>query len=433
MATKTIAELTDATTVAAADEFPLIQGGVTKRATLAEVRTGLAIHLGTVADQAAMVALSSAIPGSQCTRTDTGTIWILSASPYSNASNWKDTSSTGASYVQNALTPASASLSPSVDSVVAALYPTPRTETAGFSLTNTVHANRDTFYNSASPGNATFASGHGMTVGANGVVTQIGAGAVTAVQGSGATLVYAPIVGASAVTSGDGDWWAWLQTGANEFTITDSGKAGATGGNVATDTIFDAKGDLAIGTGSNTAAKLTVGTDGYVLTADSTQTTGQKWAAAGGVQVIDLPLGSTIGASETNATLCTCTVPANSFTTGKLLRVTLMLIYEAANNITNLEVLFGGSVISARPTVSASAGSTTFITASNTSFAVSNSSQKTPAWYAHDLIFSNFIQAGSGSVTSTSVDATSSQTLLVRCTTSTGTTAVTCQGRVEIL
>lgn len=51
-------------------------------------------------------------------------------------------------------------------------------------------------------------------------------------------------------------------------------------GAVATDTIWDAKGDLAAGTGSNTAAKLTAGTNGHVLTADSAEATGLKWAAA---------------------------------------------------------------------------------------------------------------------------------------------------------
>ena len=51
------------------------------------------------------------------------------------------------------------------------------------------------------------------------------------------------------------------------------------GGDVATDTIWDAKGDLAGGTGSDTAAKLTVGTNDHVLTADSGEATGMKWAA----------------------------------------------------------------------------------------------------------------------------------------------------------
>lgn len=53
-------------------------------------------------------------------------------------------------------------------------------------------------------------------------------------------------------------------------------------GDVSTDAIFDAKGDLVVGTGANTASRLAVGTNDYVLTADSAEATGLKWAAAAG-------------------------------------------------------------------------------------------------------------------------------------------------------
>ena len=47
---------------------------------------------------------------------------------------------------------------------------------------------------------------------------------------------------------------------------------------MASDTIWDAKGDLAVGTGADTAQVLTVGvTNGMVLTVDSAETTGLKW------------------------------------------------------------------------------------------------------------------------------------------------------------
>ena len=48
------------------------------------------------------------------------------------------------------------------------------------------------------------------------------------------------------------------------------------------DTIIDAKGDLIVGSADDTATRLGVGTDGFVLTADSGETTGLKWASAGG-------------------------------------------------------------------------------------------------------------------------------------------------------
>lgn len=42
--------------------------------------------------------------------------------------------------------------------------------------------------------------------------------------------------------------------------------------------LYDAKGDLIVGTGNDTAAKLTVGSNGQLPLADSSQSTGLRWA-----------------------------------------------------------------------------------------------------------------------------------------------------------
>lgn len=47
-------------------------------------------------------------------------------------------------------------------------------------------------------------------------------------------------------------------------------------------TTFTSSGQVIVGTGLNTFTALAAGTDGYVLTADSSVPGGVKWAASGG-------------------------------------------------------------------------------------------------------------------------------------------------------
>jgi hypothetical protein len=69
---------------------------------------------------------------------------------------------------------------------------------------------------------------------------------------------------------------------------------------------IDAKGDLIVGSADNTIARLAVGTNGHVLTADSTATNGIKWAAAaGGGKVLQV-----VSATTTTAT----TIATTTFT-----------------------------------------------------------------------------------------------------------------------
>jgi len=106
------------------------------------------------------------------------------------------------------------------------------------------------------------------------------------------------------------DGAAWVASGATgdiEGVTAGTGiSGGGTSGTVTITnsmaTAIDAKGDLIVGTGADTFSKLTAGTNGYLLTADSAEATGLKWAApAGGGKVLQV-VSATYSTTTSNST-----------------------------------------------------------------------------------------------------------------------------------
>jgi hypothetical protein len=75
--------------------------------------------------------------------------------------------------------------------------------------------------------------------------------------------------------------------------------------------LVDAKGDLLVATAADTVARLPVGTNAQVLTADSGEASGVKWAAAGGaVSSVDGQTGAVLIVTQTITNGVTITAPS---------------------------------------------------------------------------------------------------------------------------
>lgn len=111
----------------------------------------------------------------------------------------------------------------------------------------------------------------------------------------------------NAVEAYDGS--AWVSVGSTgDITGVTAGTGISGGGTSGTVTVtnsmataIDAKGDLIAGTGADAFSRLAVGTNGQVLTADSAEATGMKWASAAGGG--GLTLLSTTSLSTTTTTI----------------------------------------------------------------------------------------------------------------------------------
>lgn len=180
-------------------------------------------------------------------------------------------------------------------------------------------------------------------VSGTGDVTEVQAGTgISVASGTGPIPVVTSTVATTFDAKGDlvvgtgADTFAKLSVGTNGHNlVADSGETTGLKYQAPTvNTVIDAKGDLLVGTADNTIARLAVGTNDFVLTAASGETTGLKWAAVGGSSYTWTSYTPTVTSSTGTIT--------SSTAAGQYVKIGKLMIASVTVNITNAGTGAGG-------------------------------------------------------------------------------------------
>jgi hypothetical protein len=108
-------------------------------------------------------------------------------------------------------------------------------------------------------------------------------------------------------------------------------------------TIFDAKGDLIAASAADTAARLAIGANGTVLTADSTESTGLKWVApAGGGKVLQVVTATTTTSTTSTSTTWADTGLSASITPSSASSKILVMTSQSFRQTADQNYVYGG-------------------------------------------------------------------------------------------
>jgi hypothetical protein len=115
---------------------------------------------------------------------------------------------------------------------------------------------------------------------------------------------------------------------------------------VITKEIFDAKGDLLVGTGSNAGQRVALGENGYILTANSATTSGVEWAAAPSVGSFESSITFEGSSADDNETTLQVTNPTADRTITLPDATGTVALLDASQTLTNKTIVLGSNSVS---------------------------------------------------------------------------------------
>ena len=239
------------------------------------------------------------------------------ATSATSASNSASAASTSATSAAASATAASTSASSAATSATAAAT-SATSAAASVSAVETSAASAATSASSASTSassaltsaNSASASASAAATSATSAAASTSAAAISA-SSAAASATAASTSASSASTSASS-----ALTSANSAAVSAASAAAAVTTAIQA-SIIDAKGDLIVGSAADTAARLGVGTDGYILTASSTATNGLTWSAAPSGYLAPT-IGTTVVTSGTTVSTITAVTLDNATLTGTL-------------------------------------------------------------------------------------------------------------------